>query len=440
MDCGVPFCQSGQMYGSRFAGCPLHNLIPEWNDLIFKGQYGLAYSRLAKTSSFPEFTSRVCPALCESICTCGVHGDPVTVKDNERFLSDYAWKNGLVKPRIPAVRTGKIVAVVGSGPAGLAAADLLNRMGHSVTVFEKEELPGGLLVWGIPSMKLEKGVVARRIKLMEEEGVTFRCGTDIGWDIDGSEFLNSYDAVLLCCGSGKVREYRVEGSSEGFCYASDYLKAAAKALIGEAYDPNLSAKDKKVIVVGAGDTSCDCIGTAIRQGCSSVLQLIRRDEAFYAPAEKSWPDVPRGNIDYAEEEAKTLYSASPRRYGTVVKELITDKNGALEKIRTVKVRWTEQDGRSVSEEIADSEELLECELLIAASGYAGCEEYVCSAFGLSRDRKGNLDSHDGCRTANEKIFAAGDMRRGQSLVVHAIADGRAAALQADEYLKRFQRV
>jgi glutamate synthase (NADPH/NADH) small chain len=424
------------MYGSRFAGCPLHNLIPEWNDLIFKGQYGLAYSRLAKTSSFPEFTSRVCPALCESICTCGVHGDPVTVKDNERFLSDYAWKNGLVKPRVPAARTGKTVAVVGSGPAGLAAADLLNRMGHSVTVFEKEELPGGLLVWGIPSMKLEKGVVARRIKLMEEEGVTFRCGTDIGRNVSGAELTENFDAVVLCCGSGKVREYKVEGSAEGFCYASDYLKASTHALLGDAYDTGLNAKGKNVIVVGAGDTSCDCIGTALRQGCRSVIQLIRRDETFYAPAEKSWPDMPRGNIDYAEEEAEKIYGASPRRYGTVVKALIADENGCLKQVRTVKLRWTNEGGKPVSEEIPGSEEILECELLIAASGFAGCEEYVCDTFGLAAEKRGNLESHDGCLTANEKIFAAGDMRRGASLVVHAIADGREAAIQTDEYLKR----
>ncbi|MGE4352841.1 MAG: glutamate synthase subunit beta [Oscillospiraceae bacterium] len=439
MACGVPFCQSGENYGGRFAGCPLHNLIPEWNDLICSGNFSHAVKRLKKTNNFPEFTGRVCPALCEAVCSCAIHGDAVTVKENELFTIEHAYANGDIVPTPPAHRSGKSVAVVGSGPSGLAAADQLNHRGHSVTVYERSDRLGGLLMYGIPNMKLEKRFIDRRIAIMEAEGVKFITNCDIGRDLSAAELLEKYDAVVLCCGSSKVREYRVAGEATGVCYATEYLTAATKTLLDGTPNPIMDAKGKNVVVIGAGDTSCDCVATAIRQGCKSITQLIRRTADFYAPAEKAWPDIPHGNSDYGDEEAVALFGRSPKQYGTVAKELIADENGALKQLKTIRLTWSRgENGRLISKEIPGTEDVIDAELVLVASGFAGCEEYVCEAFGVDRDKRENASTPPcSYQTANSKVFVAGDMHRGQSLVVWAIAEGRAAATEIDRYLMHY---
>ena len=438
MDCGVPFCQSGVKLNGMFTGCPLHNLIPEWNDLIFTGNFDLAYRRLRKTNNFPEFTGRVCPALCEAACTCSLHGDAVTTRANELGLSEYAWANGLTAPRTPGVRTGKKVAVVGSGPAGLAAADQLNLRGHSVTVFERADRPGGLLMYGIPNMKLEKGVVERRAALMIEEGVEFRLHCDVGRDIDPRQLLDEYDAVVLCCGAKTPRDLSVPGrEAKGVYFAVDYLTAATRALL-EGAPAEVTAKGKRVLVVGGGDTGNDCLGTAIRQGCRGLVQLEMLPKPPDArTAGNPWPEWPKVcKTDYGQEEAIALFGGDPRRYQTTVKELKTDKKGSLRSAVTVKLEFREENGRRVMGEVPGSEEELPCELLLIAAGFVGCEGYVPDAFGLKTTPGGTVAaaSPEGHSAGVEKLFVAGDMRRGQSLVVWAIAEGRAAAREVDEYL------
>ena len=443
MDCGVPFCQSGVKLNGMFTGCPLHNLIPEWNDLIFTGNFDLAYARLRKTNNFPEFTGRVCPALCEAACTCGLNGDAVTTRANELGLSDYAWAHGLAAPRAPKVRTGKRVAVVGSGPAGLAAADQLNLRGHSVTVFERADRPGGLLMYGIPNMKLEKEVVERRAALMIDEGVEFRLGCDVGRDIDPRQLLSEYDAVVLCCGAKKPRDLNVPGrEANGVYFAVDYLSAATRALL-EGTPAAVTAKGRHVLVVGGGDTGNDCLGTAIRQGCKGLVQLEMLPKAPDARTEDNpWPEWPRVcKTDYGQEECIAIFGGDPRRYQATVKELKADKRGNLKSAVTVKLEFREEDGRRIMAEVPGSEEELPCELLLIAAGFLGPEDYAADAFGLVRDARSNVaTAAGGHATGVEKVFAAGDMRRGQSLVVWAIAEGRAAAREADEYLMGYSNL
>lgn len=432
MECGVPFCQSGCSFGKGSFGCPLHNLIPEWNDMVYRGNSRHALSRLLKTNNFPEFTGRVCPALCEMACVCGVGGDPVTVRDNELSIIEYAYANGLMKPRIPAVRSGKKVAVVGSGPAGLAAADQLNHRGHSVTVFERDDRPGGLLMYGIPSMKLPKDVVMRRLDLMEKEGVRFRCNVDVGRAMTAEDLLAEFNCVILCCGAGKARPYQVKGGDgPGVVYALPYLRSASKALLDRAV-PIYDAMGRHVVVVGAGDTSADCVATALRQGCAGVTQIIRKSREAIERKEGLWGPMPYAP-DYAEAEAVAKFGRSPRRYNTVVKEILRDEKGRMEAVVTAQVAWKKNgNGRAAMEEIAGSEETLTADLLIAASGFSGCEDYVPESFGLDA-----RDFGSGSDTENERIFVAGDMRTGASLVVGAIADGRRAARLADSYLTRY---
>lgn len=440
MECGVPFCQSGVRLAGMFTGCPLHNLIPEWNDLVYRGNFDLAFERLQKTNNFPEFTGRVCPALCEAACTCGLYGDPVTVRENELCVVEDAWTNGRLRPRPPQVRTGKQVAVVGSGPAGLAAADQLNRRGHSVTVFERDDRPGGLLMYGIPNMKLQKEIVLRRVQLMEQEGVEFRPGVDVGRDVSAKEILEAFDAVVLCCGAKEPRPLpAVQGDVKGVHFAVDYLTAATKHLLASGAEGAnaLSAEGKQVVVVGGGDTGNDCLGTAIRQGCKSVVQLEMLPKAPDSRAEDNpWPQWPKvSKTDYGQEEAIALFGADPRRYETTVKELKTDAKGSLKGVVTVRLTAKEQNGRRVMEELPGSEQELPCQLLLIAAGFTGCEGYVPEAFGVKTDARSTIDTaEDDYATNVEKVFAAGDMRRGQSLVVWGIAEGRAAARQVDEYL------
>jgi len=436
MECGVPFCQSGVQLGGMFTGCPLHNLTPEWNDLLCTGNVDRALERLLKTNDFPEFTGRVCPALCEAACTCGLHGDPVTVRQNELGIIEDAWARGLVAPAPPKNRTGKRVAVVGSGPAGLAAAARLNSRGHQVTVFERADRPGGLLMYGIPNMKLEKGVVERRAALMEAEGIEFRTNTEVGRDVDPAQLQRDFDAVVLCVGAKRPRDLNVPGrEAAGVSFAVDYLTRCTQALLsGGAND---EAKGKDVLIVGGGDTGNDCVGSALRQGCRSVTQLEMLPEPPLARTEDNpWPQWPRvKKTDYGQEEAIALLGRDPRIYQATVKELLADESGNLRAAVTVRLEpeRDEKTGRMVPRPVPGSEAEVPCQLLLIAAGFLGPEPWVAEAFGLDTDPRGNLKA-DGYAASLPGVFAAGDARRGQSLVVWAIREGRECARAVDEFL------
>ena len=433
MECGVPFCQSGAVLNGMVSGCPLHNLIPEWNDLVYTGNFTHALERLLKTNNFPEFTGRVCPALCEAACTCGLHGDPVTVRDNELGIIEDAWERGLMSPCPPKARTGKKVAVVGSGPAGLACADQLNHRGHSVTVFEREDRPGGLLMYGIPNMKLEKSVVQRRLDKMTAEGVEFRTGADVGKALPAQDLLKEFDAVVLCCGAAQPRDLAVPGRElDGVWFAVDFLKETTRALLdsGLAEGTYPSAKGKHVVIVGGGDTGNDCVGTCIRHGCASVTQLEMMPKAPDQRAENNpWPEWPRVcKTDYGQEEAIACFGHDPRVYETTVADLMGDKDGKLKAVKTVRLGPNHQP-------IPGTEEVHDCELLLIAAGFLGPQDYVPQVFGLERTPRSCVKTAEGgYATGVPGVFAAGDMRRGQSLVVWAIREGREAAREVDQYL------
>ena len=433
MECGVPFCQSGAVLSGMVSGCPLHNLVPEWNDLIYTGNFGHAAERLLKTNNFPEFTGRVCPALCEAACTCGLHGDPVTIKENELGIIEDAWESGLIQPRPPRNRTGKRVAVVGSGPSGLACADQLNRRGHSVTVFEREDRPGGLLMYGIPNMKLEKTIVQRRLDLMAAQGVAFRTGVDIGRDVAAEELLQGYDAVVLCCGAAQPRDLAVPGrEAQGVWFAVDFLKETTRSLLnsGLADGAYPSAKGKRVVIVGGGDTGNDCVGTCIRHGCKSVVQLEMMPKAPDSRAANNpWPEWPRVcKVDYGQEESIALFGRDPRIYQTTVTEMLADDAGALRAVRTVQL------DKSLKP-VPGTEQELECQLLLIAAGFLGAQSYVPEAFGVTLTERNRVQTPEGGYATNiPKVFTAGDMHRGQSLVVWGIQEGRAAAREVDQFL------
>ncbi len=445
MNCGVPFCQSAMKLNGMVSGCPLHNLIPEWNDELYSGHRRHALSRLLKTNNFPEFTGRVCPALCEAACTCGMNDTPVTIHDNELAIVEYGFSHGFIKPAPPEVRTGKKAAVIGSGPAGLACADMLNKRGHSVTVYERSDRAGGLLMYGIPNMKLDKSVVARRISLLEQEGVVFKTGVDVGKDISADELTAEYDAVVLCCGASKPRDLNVEGRQlNGVYFAVDFLKSTTKALLDGSYENGgyISAKGKNVIVVGGGDTGNDCIGTCMRHGCSSITQLEMMPKL---PDERApgneWPQWPRVcKTDYGQQETAAVFGHDPREYQTTIKRLIGDENGDLTAAELISLtpKKDEESGRTVMTPIEGSERMIPCEMVLIAAGFLGADEYTAEAFGTELTARGNVKTADGGYSSSaEKIFAAGDMRRGQSLVVWAIAEGRAAAKEVDNYLMHY---
>ena len=442
MACGVPFCQSGMMIGGMASGCPLHNLVPETNDLVYTGNWKQAYLRLSKTHSFPEFTSRVCPALCEAACTCNLNGEPVATKDNERAIIETAFEEGWVQPQKPKVRTGKKIAVIGSGPSGLAAAQQLNRRGHSVTVYERSDRPGGLLRYGIPNMKLEKSVIDRRINLMEEEGVQFVLNTNVGKDIMAEELLKKYDRVLLACGASNPRDIQVPGrEAKGIYFAVDFLGKVTKTLLDSNFEkvPYEMAKDKNVVVIGGGDTGNDCVGTAIRLGAKSVTQLEMMPKPPVQRTESNpWPQWPRVlKTDYGQEEAIAVFGHDPRVYQTTVKEFLADKKGNVCKAKLIKLKSQkdEKTGRMAMVPVEGSEEVIPADLVLIAAGFLGSQKYVTDAFKVAVNARTNVDTKpEGYETSVPRVFAAGDMRRGQSLVVWAIREGREAARAVDESL------
>lgn len=439
MECGVPFCQSGMMIGGMVSGCPLNNLIPEWNDLLYRGAWQLAYQRLRLTNNFPEFTSRVCPALCEKACTCGAEGDAVTVRGNEYAIVERAYAEGYAKAQPPAVRTGKTVAVIGSGPAGLAAADQLNKRGHSVTVFERSDRVGGLLMYGIPNMKLEKSVIDRRIAIMQEEGIVFRTGVNVGQDISAQEITGQFDAVVLACGASHPRDIQVEGrDAEGIYFAVDFLKSTTKALLagGLTDGTYISAKGKNVMVIGGGDTGNDCVGTCVRHGAASVLQLEMMPKLpDTRAANNPWPEWPRVcKTDYGQEEAIAVFGHDPRVYQTTVKEFLKDGDGNVMGAVLVKLQAEKDEttGRLRMKPVEGSEYTVDVELVLIAAGFLGSENYVTSAFGVATDVRTNVATESGSHRTNVgNIFTAGDMHSGQSLVVRAIRDGRDCAREVD---------
>ena len=449
MDCGVPFCQSGKpLLGGMVSGCPLNNLCPEWNDLVYHGMFDRAAKRLLLTNNFPEFTSRVCPALCEKACTCGLYDQPVTVKENEYAVIEYAWEHHLIEPNPPKVRTGKRVAVVGSGPSGLAAAAQLNKRGHSVTVLEREDRVSGLLMYGIPNMKLEKTIVERRTNLMEAEGITFRTGVNVGVDVTAKQLLEEYDAVVLACGASHPRDINVPGrDAEGIYFAVDFLKATTKSLLNSNLSDGyyISAKYKDVIVIGGGDTGNDCVGTAIRHGCKSVTQLEMMPKLpDERAANNPWPEWPRVcKTDYGQEEAIAIFGKDPRMYQTTVKQFLKNEKGQLCGVETVKLQFIKDEatGRNKMVEIPGSEVTLNADLVLIAAGFLGSEAYVTDAFGVACTPRTNVATEtDHYKTNVEKVFTAGDMHRGQSLVVWAIREGREAAKEVDQYLMGYTKL
>ncbi len=448
MDCGVPFCQAGMSIKGMTSGCPLNNLIPEWNDLVYHGNWEQAYLRLHKTSNFPEFTCRVCPGLCEKACTCGLNGDAVSTKENERAIIEYAYANGLADAKPPVNRSGKKIAIVGSGPAGLAAADQLNSRGHQVCVYERNDKVGGLLRYGIPNMKLEKQIIDRKIAIMEEEGIVFKTGVDVGKDVKAKDLLSEYDAVILACGASNPRDITAPGrEAKGIYFAVDFLTSTTKSLWDSGLKEGtfISAKDKDVIVIGGGDTGNDCVGTCIRHGCKSITQLEMMPKA---PDERSesnpWPQWPLVcKTDYGQEEAIAVFGHDPRVYTTTVKEFKKDKGGNVKSAILVSLesKTDEKTGRRMMVPVEGTEKEVPCQLVLIAAGFLGSQAYVTDAFKVKLDARTNVEGIDGgFATSVDKVFTAGDMHTGQSLVVKAIRQGRDCAREVDTYLMGYSNL
>jgi glutamate synthase (NADPH/NADH) small chain len=466
MDCGIPFCHTGTLLSGMASGCPINNLIPEWNDLVYRGLWRQALDRLLKTNNFPEFTGRVCPAPCEGSCTLGLNEPPVTIKNIECSIIDKGFEQGWIVADPPARRTRKRVAVVGSGPSGLACADQLNRAGHWVTVFERADRIGGLLMYGIPNMKLDKKVVQRRIDLMAAEGVQFITNTEVGQNYPAEKLLQEFDAVVLCAGATQPRDLPIEGRElKGIHFAMEFLHGNTKRLLdgppppsltvaspskgeGDSFTPPseggdrggyISAKDKDVVVIGGGDTGTDCVGTSLRHGCRSMTQIeILPRPPETRQADNPWPEWPKiYKLDYGQEEAKALYGDDPRRYLYTPTRFVGDENGQVKEVHTVQVEWTTggNGGRPYPKPIPGTEKVVPAQLVLLAMGFLGPEETLLSQLGVERDERSNAKAEYGkFATSVPGIFAAGDARRGQSLVVWAINEGRGAARECDRYL------
>ncbi|UIE37886.1 glutamate synthase small subunit [Leptodesmis sichuanensis] len=441
MDCGTPFCHTGTLISGMASGCPIHNLIPEWNDLVYRGLWREALDRLHKTNNFPEFTGRVCPAPCEGSCVLGIHNPPVTIKNIEYSIAEKGWEEGWITANPPAKRTGKKVAVIGSGPAGLAAAAQLNTAGHEVTVYERADRPGGLLMYGIPNMKLDKEqVVLRRLRILEQEGVKFVCNTEVGKDLPAETLLKEFDAVVLCIGATKPRDLPIEGRElKGIHFAMEFLTANTKSLLDQQRgDDFISAEGKDVVIIGGGDTGTDCVGTSIRHGCTSLVQL----EIMPKPPEKRaadnpWPEWPKiYRMDYGQEEAAAKFGDDPRVYTTTATKFEGDENGHVKAVHTVQVQWERNEkGQFIPQPIPGTEKVLPAQLVLLAMGFLGPEQPLIDALGLDRDPRSNIKADYGkYATTIPGVFAAGDCRRGQSLVVWAFNEGREAARECDRYL------
>ena len=441
MDCGVPFCHTGKLVSGMASGCPINNLIPDWNDLVFRGLWREALDRLHRTNNFPEFTGRVCPAPCEGSCVLGINSTPVTIKNIEASIIDRGWSEGWVLPEVPRLRTGKEVAVIGSGPAGLAAAAQLNCAGHTVTVFERAPLPGGLLMYGIPNMKLDKReVVLRRIRLMEAAGIRFICNASVGDNVEPQIFLKEYDATVICTGATQPRNLPVEGRDlKGVHFAMEYLTANTSALLDG--DPDKSAihgRGKDVVVIGGGDTGTDCVGTAMRHGCRSLVQIeILPQPPTERAGDNPWPEWPKVyKMDYGQEEAAARFGADPRVYVTTVKRFVGDAGGRLKEVVTVEIKWERNEqGQFIPREQAGTEKVRPAQLALLAMGFLGPEQALLKEMGVACDARSNVKAeHEKYATSLPGVFAAGDCRRGQSLVVWAINEGRGAARECDRFL------
>jgi glutamate synthase (NADPH/NADH) small chain len=441
MDCGVPFCHTGTLINGLASGCPINNLIPEWNDLVYRGLWREALERLHKTNNFPEFTGRVCPAPCEGSCVLGITDPPVAIKTIECAIVDNGFAAGWIQPEPPKSRTGKRVAVVGSGPAGLSCAAQLNRAGHGVTVYERADRIGGLLMYGIPNMKLDKTIVQRRVDLLAAEGVTFVTNTAIGKDLPAQRLIDEFDAVVLCCGATKPRDLPIEGrDSQGIHYAMEFLHANTKSLLDtQLKDGNyISATDKHVVVIGGGDTGTDCVGTSMRHQCKSLTQFeILPRPPDERQADNPWPEWPKiYRLDYGQEEAQARFGADPRTYLIMTEKFEANEHGHVKALHTVDVEWAQNDnGTFFPRRIPGTEKVWQADLVLLAMGFLGPEDTVLTELGVERDARSNAQAEYGRFATNVNgVFAAGDMRRGQSLVVWAINEGRGAARECDRYL------
>jgi len=432
MDCGIPYCHVGRILAGAASGCPINNLIPEWNDLVYRGLWKEALKRLLKTNNFPEFTGRVCPAPCEGSCTVGMHLPPVTIKQIECEIIERAFAEGWMPPQPPKKRTSKNIAVIGSGPAGLAAAAQLNQAGHNVTVFERADRPGGLLMYGIPNMKLDKQeVVLRRIRLMEQEGINFRLNTEVGKDYPVQELFEDFHAVVLATGATLPRDLTIEGRNlEGIHFAMEFLAANTRHLLDPSA-PFINAAGKDVVIIGGGDTGTDCVATSLRHGCNSVVQLeILPQPPSERTADNPWPQWPKVyRLDYGQEEARAVQGADPRIYLVTAKRFLG--NGKVTGVETINVEWTPNGPRP----IPGTEKLIPAQLVLLAMGFLGPEPALLKALNIRQDERGNVLAEQGrFATSVRGVFAAGDCRRGQSLVVWAIHEGRACAREVDRYL------
>ena len=443
MDCGTPFCHTGTIISGMASGCPINNLIPEWNDLVYRGLWKDALDRLHKTNNFPEFTGRVCPAPCEGSCVLGIHNPSVTIKNIEYSIAEKGWQEGWITPNPPSNRTGKKVAIIGSGPAGLAAAAQLNTAGHWVTVYERADRPGGLLMYGIPNMKLDKeDVVMRRLNVLEAEGVTFVCNTEIGKDLPAETLLKEFDAIVLCTGATKPRDLPIEGRDlKGIHFAMDFLTANTKTVLDRhESDQFISAAGKDVVIIGGGDTGTDCVGTSLRHGCTSVTQLeIMPKPPLTRAANNPWPEWPKVyKVDYGQEEAAAKFGDDPRGYLTTATKFEGDESGNVKAIHTVQVQWGKNDkGQFIPQHVPGTEKVVPAQLILLAMGFLGPEQPLLEALGLDRDPRSNVKADEQTyATSLPGVFAAGDCRRGQSLVVWALNEGRGAARECDRYLMK----